>query len=200
LPDRVISALRLAGLGRLCSDRMAAKPGLERNPGAGIRHALAIIWVTQFRVDHPMGAGQSVEPNRKTVWKTRGTVHEDKHLGADQATEDIGSYVIGLDLASILTVVSFFIAGTTLVWDPGIAVALAVLAIARLGVHLVFFIYITTGPNNLNNVPALAFGVMIVLLVRWLTVDHGAHEPKYDACGSDHTYAAMSALRSFLQA
>jgi len=34
-----------------------------------------------------------------------------------------------------------------------------------MGVHLVFFLHITTGPDNTNNVMALAFGVLIVLLV-----------------------------------
>ena len=61
--------------------------------------------------------------------------------------------------------VSFFISGTTLVWGPSIPVALAVLAIAQMGVHLVFFLHITTGPDNVNNVMALAFGVLIVLLL-----------------------------------
>jgi cytochrome o ubiquinol oxidase operon protein cyoD len=43
--------------------------------------------------------------------------------------------------------------------------ALAALAIAQMGVHLVFFLHITTGPDNTNNVLALAFGVLIVFLV-----------------------------------
>ena len=60
---------------------------------------------------------------------------------------------------------SFFIAGTTLVWQPSIPIALIVLAIAQMGVHLVFFLHITTGPDNTNNVLALAFGVLIVLLL-----------------------------------
>jgi cytochrome o ubiquinol oxidase operon protein cyoD len=34
-----------------------------------------------------------------------------------------------------------------------------------MGVHLVFFIHITTGRDNVNNVMALAFGVLIVLLL-----------------------------------
>jgi cytochrome o ubiquinol oxidase operon protein cyoD len=34
-----------------------------------------------------------------------------------------------------------------------------------MGVHLVFFLHITTGPDNANNVLALAFGVLIVILV-----------------------------------
>jgi cytochrome o ubiquinol oxidase operon protein cyoD len=40
-----------------------------------------------------------------------------------------------------------------------------VLAIAQMGVHLVFFLHITTAPDNTNNVMALAFGVLIVFLV-----------------------------------
>jgi cytochrome o ubiquinol oxidase operon protein cyoD len=40
-----------------------------------------------------------------------------------------------------------------------------VLAIAQMGVHLVFFLHITSGPDNTNNVLALAFGVLIVFLV-----------------------------------
>ena len=79
--------------------------------------------------------------------------------------EGIGSYLIGLGLATLLTIVSFFVAQTTLVWQPSIPVALAVLAIAQMGVHLVFFLHVTTGPDNVNNVMALAFGVLIVFLV-----------------------------------
>ena len=39
------------------------------------------------------------------------------------------------------------------------------LAIAQMGIHLVFFLHITTGPDNTNNVLALAFGVLIVTVV-----------------------------------
>jgi cytochrome o ubiquinol oxidase subunit IV len=39
------------------------------------------------------------------------------------------------------------------------------LAIAQMGIHLVFFLHITTAPDNTNNVLALAFGVMIVCFV-----------------------------------
>jgi cytochrome o ubiquinol oxidase operon protein cyoD len=34
-----------------------------------------------------------------------------------------------------------------------------------MGIHLVFFLHITTGPDNTNNVLALAFGVLIVTLL-----------------------------------
>jgi cytochrome o ubiquinol oxidase subunit IV len=77
----------------------------------------------------------------------------------------IAGYLTGLGLAILLTATSFFIAGTDLVWQPSIPVALVVLAIAQMGVHLVFFLHITTGPDNTNNVLALAFGVLIVVLV-----------------------------------
>ncbi len=74
-------------------------------------------------------------------------------------------YLIGLGLAIVLTATSFFVAGTGLVWRPSIPVAIVVLAIAQMGVHLVFFLHITTGSDNSNNVMALAFGLLIVFLV-----------------------------------
>jgi cytochrome o ubiquinol oxidase operon protein cyoD len=79
--------------------------------------------------------------------------------------ERVIGYIVGLGLALLLTATSFFIAGTDLVWQPSIPVALIVLAIAQMGVHLVFFLHITTGPDNTNNVLALAFGLLIVFLV-----------------------------------
>ncbi len=85
-----------------------------------------------------------------------------------EGREDVGSgilgYLIGLGLATLLTVVSFAVAGTSLVWGPSIPIALFVLAIAQIGVHLVFFLHITSGPDNVNNIMALAFGVLIVVL------------------------------------
>ena len=74
-------------------------------------------------------------------------------------------YLVGLGLAIVLTATSFFVSGTDLVWQPSIPVAIIVLAIAQMGVHLVFFLHITTGPDNSNNVLALAFGLLIVFLV-----------------------------------
>ena len=74
-------------------------------------------------------------------------------------------YTVGLLGAVILTATSFWAANTSLLWGPGVALGLAVLAIAQMGVHLVFFLHITTGPDNTNNVLALAFGILIVSLV-----------------------------------
>jgi cytochrome o ubiquinol oxidase operon protein cyoD len=77
----------------------------------------------------------------------------------------VAGYLAGLALAILLTATSFYVAGTDLVWQPSIPVALVVLAIAQMGVHLVFFLHITSGPDNTNNVLALAFGVLIVILL-----------------------------------
>ena len=83
----------------------------------------------------------------------------------DSMVSETVAYVIGLALALVLTGVSFWVASTSALWGPGVAVGLVVLAIAQMGVHLVFFLHITSGPDNTNNVLALAFGVLIVFLV-----------------------------------
>jgi cytochrome o ubiquinol oxidase subunit IV len=83
----------------------------------------------------------------------------------DSLMSETISYVVGLGLALLLTGVSFWVASTSNIWGPGVAMGLVVLAIAQMGVHLVFFLHITTGPDNTNNVLALAFGVLIVFLV-----------------------------------
>ena len=97
----------------------------------------------------------------------RGADHApgDEPARGREIAEGVLGYLIGLGLAILLTATSFFIAGTFLVWRPSVPVALVVLAIAQIGVHLVFFLHITTGPDNVNNVLALAFGVLIVMLV-----------------------------------
>ncbi len=79
--------------------------------------------------------------------------------------DEIQGYLIGLLLAAGLTVASFAMVHTDLIWGPGIAVALATLAVAQIGVHLVFFLHLTTAPDNTNNVLALAFGVLIVAMI-----------------------------------
>ena len=68
-------------------------------------------------------------------------------------------------MAAGLTFTSFWAASTHVLWEPGVPIGLVVLAIAQMGIYLVFFLHITTGPDNTNNVLALAFGVLIVFLV-----------------------------------
>jgi cytochrome o ubiquinol oxidase subunit IV len=91
--------------------------------------------------------------------------HAEPARGREEAQWEFLVYSTGLGVAIVLTALSFWAANTTLLWPPGVPLGLAVLAIAQMGVHLVFFIHITTGPDNTNNVLALAFGVLIVLLL-----------------------------------
>jgi cytochrome o ubiquinol oxidase subunit IV len=79
--------------------------------------------------------------------------------------ERIQGYVIGLVIATLLTLASFYVVRTDLIWAPAIPIALVVLAVAQIGIHLVFFLHLTTAPDNTNNVLALAFGVLIVTLI-----------------------------------
>jgi cytochrome o ubiquinol oxidase subunit IV len=75
------------------------------------------------------------------------------------------TYTAGFAFALLLTAASFIVATTNLLWAPGVAAGLAVLAVAQMGVHLVFFLHIGTDSEGTNNVLALAFGVIIVALV-----------------------------------
>lgn len=93
------------------------------------------------------------------------TAPGDEYVHDDELAQGVRGYVIGLALAVLLTVASFAVLRSSYVWAPGIPVALIVFAIAQMGVHLVFFLHITTGPDSTNNVMALAFGVLIVILV-----------------------------------
>ena len=94
-------------------------------------------------------------------------VFDDRTPGVEEyePTASYLSYTAGLVLAILLTIVSFVVAQTNLLWPPGIPVGLIVLAFAQIGVHLVFFLHLGSGPDNTNNILALAFGVFIVFLV-----------------------------------
>lgn len=102
---------------------------------------------------------------------------------ADRPGLGLSSYLIGLALATLLTLASFAVAAGGIVWAPAEPAALAALGVAQVGVHLVFFLHITTGPDNTNNILALAFGVLIVALVvlgsMWImsNLDHGSTAP-----------------------
>ena len=91
------------------------------------------------------------------------------HAPGDEPEESAGHWVLnanlGLGFSIALTVAAFVLAGTHLIYGPSIPVALIVLAIAQMGVHLVFFLHVTTGPDNTNNVLALAFGILVVFLI-----------------------------------
>ena len=98
-----------------------------------------------------------------------GQHHWEDHAPGDEPEESAGHWVtnsnLGLGFSIVLTVAAFWAAQTHIIYGPAIPVALIVLAIAQMGVHLVFFLHVTTGPDNTNNVLALAFGVMVVFLI-----------------------------------
>jgi cytochrome o ubiquinol oxidase operon protein cyoD len=75
------------------------------------------------------------------------------------------SYLIGLLFAVPLTLASFWAATTSFVYAPAVPVLLGTLAIAQMGVHVAFFLHISSAPDQANNFLALAFGVFVSALV-----------------------------------
>ncbi len=89
----------------------------------------------------------------------------DEPLDGSGVAQGLRGYLIGLAIATALTAASFYFAHSGLIYGPAVPAALVALAVGQMGVHLVFFLHITTGPDNTNNSLALAFGVLIVILV-----------------------------------
>jgi cytochrome o ubiquinol oxidase subunit IV len=96
------------------------------------------------------------------------------YVGADRVpghperrtlAREVGGYLLGLGLATLLTIASFWADQTREIYAAGIAMALLVLTVAQIGIHLIFFLHLTTDPDNENNILALAFGVLIVCLI-----------------------------------
>jgi cytochrome o ubiquinol oxidase subunit IV len=84
----------------------------------------------------------------------------------DATHKGVRGYLIGLALAATLTAISFWVAmDRSLFWQPGVTMGLLVLSMAQMGIHLVFFLHLTTGPDNANNALAVAFGLLIIALV-----------------------------------
>jgi cytochrome o ubiquinol oxidase operon protein cyoD len=75
------------------------------------------------------------------------------------------SYLIGLMYAVVLTLASFWASSTNFIYAPGVPILLGVLAIAQMGVHLVFFLHISSAADQTNNFLALAFGIFVVALI-----------------------------------
>ena len=97
-------------------------------------------------------------PDRPVDERTPGVEAAEPHAS-------VLSYSVGFGFAAALTIASFVVAQTGLLWSPGVPMGLIVLAIAQIGVHLVFFLQLGSGPDNTNNILALTFGLLIVLLV-----------------------------------
>ena len=114
----------------------------------------------------------STDPERFEDFDLGSHVGEDQVAGetpAETRPPTLGSelrgYLVGLALAVLLTTASFWALDEHLIYGPGIVMALIVFGLAQVGVHLVFFLHLTTSPDNTNNALALAFGVLIVSLI-----------------------------------
>ena len=126
--------------------------------------------------------------DRATLGTSEGKAPgEDKAPGETRgaALRGVVNYLVGFGLAAGLTGMSFWVARTGLFWQPGVAIGLCVLAVAQMGIHLVFFLHLTTGPDNVNNALAVAFGVLIVVLVcagsLWIMANLNANMMPIDA-------------------
>lgn len=114
----------------------------------------------------------SSDPERFEEFDLGSHVGED-HVAGEAPSEaqpptlrsELRGYLVGLALAAVLTAASFWALDEHLIYGPGIVMALIVFGLAQVGVHLVFFLHLTTSPDNTNNALALAFGVLIVSLI-----------------------------------
>lgn len=164
---RASSAFRFAApvlLGLAVLLRLVLRPVLRpvlRLPAAGRGRAAAAA------AGAAAAASPDPEASRDAMSQdpTAASGHTDKAPGADEADDPLHSYLVGFALACGLTLASFGLAKTGLIWEPAIPVVLMVLAVAQMGVHLVFFLHLGSGPDQTNNVMALAFGLLIVALV-----------------------------------
>ena len=91
--------------------------------------------------------------------------HDEVLVIEDDGSTNLSSYFTGLGLAIVLTIASFVAVKMHVVWGPGLPALLAVLAIAQMGVHLVFFLHVSATEEGENTVLALTFGIFVVALV-----------------------------------
>ena len=145
---RGLAWLGLAGLGALWA--------------YGSARSVPAVAAGRARAGDVEGGGHAAQDSSAN-YRDRGP--GDEHPDDAEGTSGVLGYTLGLGLAAALTAASFGLPATGLVWGPALPAALIVFAIAQMGVHLVFFLHLTTGPDNLNNAMALAFGCLIVLLV-----------------------------------
>ncbi|MDB5578399.1 MAG: cyoD [Bradyrhizobium sp.] len=102
----------------------------------------------------------SKQPGRDAIGHSAPGESDERSVGGA-----LRGYIAGLIIAALLTIAAFTLPMTGLVWGPAVPIALIALAVGQMGVHLVFFLHISSGPDNTNNILALAFGVLIIALL-----------------------------------
>src|SRR5215475_6511881 len=149
--------------------RVFSGPGDRQGPASRRAAAPVVLEPVLARAGHRLGRGihAGLSDGRLPLTDSHEHVFDDRTPGVEEyePTASYLSYTVGLALAVVATIASFVVSQTNLLWAPGIPVGLIVLAFAQIGVHLVFFLHLGTGPDSTNNILALAFGVLIVFLV-----------------------------------
>jgi len=82
-----------------------------------------------------------------------------------QGHGSLRGYLVGYLVATLLTIASFFAAGTNVLTPSSAIAAITVLAIAQMLVHLIFFLHISTSPNQRTNILAFALTAIIVSMI-----------------------------------
>ncbi|MHA6203543.1 cytochrome o ubiquinol oxidase subunit IV [Dyella soli] len=75
------------------------------------------------------------------------------------------TYLVGYVIAIVLTLAAFALAPSKSMLPSGAEAALAVLALAQMLVHLIFFLHINTSPQSKTNILALAAAMTIIAIV-----------------------------------
>jgi cytochrome o ubiquinol oxidase operon protein cyoD len=86
-------------------------------------------------------------------------------LESREAHGGLRGYIVGYVLAIVLTVAAFSVARSTNMAPFSVEAGLAVLAIAQMLVHLIFFLHINTAPAQKINVIAFATTMLIIMIV-----------------------------------
>jgi cytochrome o ubiquinol oxidase operon protein cyoD len=85
--------------------------------------------------------------------------------GREDRGRGIAAYLIGFGIALLLTAASFAVVMTDLVWGPAVPAAIVTLAVAQMGVHLVFFLHLDRSSESRWNVNAAAFTVVVIGII-----------------------------------
>jgi cytochrome o ubiquinol oxidase operon protein cyoD len=86
-------------------------------------------------------------------------------LESQEAHGSLRGYIIGYVSAIALTIAAFTVATSTGMAPFSIESALAVLAIAQMLVHLIFFLHINTAPVQKTNILAFTATMLIIAIV-----------------------------------
>jgi len=93
------------------------------------------------------------------------TAHGTPGTDTGQRHGSVRGYVAGYVAAAVLTVAAFAAAQSHFLTPVSAVAAISVLAIGQMLVHLIFFLHISTSPNQRTNILAFAVTLLIVLIV-----------------------------------